>query len=207
MMDPHIYDLKRWHFGVTLPMNYAKFKLNTSKDFILQDSVRDIIVDGTPGIGLGGIVDLRMGEYFNLRALPSLNFHQRRLTYQFVDRKDIVDVESVTLDFPINIKYKSALHQKYVRFYAMAGARISHDFQSRSQEERGPFKKLVALNTFGAAYELGVGFDFYLPYFKFSPEIKMVNSLVNMHSPDEFIYSKAIGSIYPRMFQISFHFE
>ena len=207
MMDPHIYDLKNWHFGVTIPMNYGKMKLNRSADFIAQDSIQNIILNGVPGIGLGGIIDRRLGEYFNLRALPALNFHNRQMVYVFKDREDIVDVESVTLDLPINLKYKSALHKKYVRFYTVAGARVGYDFQSRQDEERGPFKKLVALKTFSASYEVGFGFDFYLPFFKFSPEIKMVNTLYNMHSPDEYICSKGIGSLYPRMFQISFHFE
>lgn len=206
-MDPHIYDLKTWHFGVTLPMNYAKMKVNLANDFLAQDSIQSITLDGTPGVGLGGIVDLRLGDFFNLRTLPALNFHQRRMTYKFKDREDIVDVESVTMDLPINLKYKSALHKKYIRFYTVAGGRIWYDFNSRSGEERGPFKKLIALNTFGAGFEVGFGFDFYLPYFKFSPEIKMVNSLVNMHSRDEYIYSNGVGSLYPRMFQISLHFE
>ena len=42
---------------------------------------------------------------------------------------------------------------------------------------------------------------------KDTKEIKMVNTLYNMHSADEYIYSKGIGSLYPRMFQISLHFE
>lgn len=206
-MDPHIYDLKQWHFGVTLPMNYGKMKMNLANDFLLQDSIQNITLDGTPGIGLGGIVDYRLGDYFNLRALPALNFHQRKMTYRFLDRTDVVDVESVTMDLPINIKYKSKLHKKYVRFYTVAGGRIWYDFNSRADEERGPFKKLIALSTVGAAFEVGFGFDFYLPFFKFSPEIKMVNSMVNMHSADEYIYSRGVGSLYPRMFQISLHFE
>lgn len=207
MMDPHIYDLKKWHFGVTIPMNYGKMKVNLADDFLAQDSIQNIIVNGTPGIGLGGVVDLRLNDYFNLRAVPALNFHQRRMTYKFRDRDDVVDVESVTMDLPINLKYKSALHKKYIRFYTVAGGRIFYDFNSRAGEERGPFKKLVALNTVGAAFELGFGFDFYLPFFKFSPEIKMVNSITNMHSSDEYIYSRGIGSLYPRMFQISLLFE
>ena len=207
MMDPYIYDLKKWHFGVTLPMNYAKLKLNRADNFIAQDSIKNIIVNGTPGIGLGGIVDLKLVDFFNLRTLPSLNFHQREMIYEFDDRTDRVDIESVTLDFPINLKYKSALHKKHVRFYTVAGGRVGYDFQSRADEERGPFKKLIALNTFSASYEIGFGFDFYLPFFKFSPEIKMVNSVYNMHSSDDFIYSQGIGSLYPRMIQISLHFE
>ena len=207
MMDPHIYDLKTWHFGVSFSGNYAKMKVITAPDFIKQDSVLNIVTNGTPGIGLSGITDLRLSKSFNLRTVAGLNFHQREMIYNFRNRSDKINIESVTFDLPIELKYKSAIHNKYVRFYSLAGVRISHDFQSRAAEERGPFKKLVVVNTFGAAYELGVGFDFYLPYFKFSPEIKMVNSLINQHSPDEYVYSKALAGLYPRMFQITLHFE
>ena len=179
-------------------MNYGKMKLNRSTDFIAQDSIQNIILNGVPGIGLGGIIDRRLGEYFNLRALPALNFHNRQMIYVFKDREDIVDVESVTLDLPINLKYKSALHKKHVRFYTVAGARIGYDFQSRQERRARAFQKIGGLKNISASYEVGFGFDFYLPFFKFSPEIKMVNTLYNMHSADEYIYSKGIGSLHPR---------
>jgi len=206
-MDPHIYDLKQWHFGVSFSTNYGKMKVITANDFIQQDSVLRIVTDGTVGLGLSGLVDLRLSKTFNLRSVPGLNFHQRVMNYEFRDRNDRIPVDAVTFDLPINIKYKSDIHYKYVRFYAVAGGRISYDFNSRATEERGPFKKLVALKPFGASYEMGVGFDFYMPYFKFSPEIKMINSLINQHSPDQYIYSKSLAGLYPRMFQISLYFE
>jgi len=206
-MDPHIYDLKQWHFGVSFSTNYGKMKVITAPDFIQQDSVMQIVTNGTIGLGLSGLVDLRLSKTLNLRSVPGLNFHQRELNYVFRDRTDRIPVEAVTFDLPINIKYKSDIHYKYVRFYAVAGGRISYDFNSRATEERGPFKKLVALKPFGASYELGVGFDFYMPYFKFSPEIKMINSIINQHSPDQYIYSKSLAGLYPRMFQISLYFE
>lgn len=206
-MDPYIYDLKPWHFGVSFSANYGKFRLNTAKDFIFQDSILFIESNGRPGLGLTAIADLRLGDHFNLRTLPGLNFHNRSLTYHFKDRKDIVDVESITMDLPINLKFKSKLHKKFVRFYTVAGVRAGYDFSSRENEERAPFKKLVAMKEISASYEIGFGFDFYLPFFKFSPEIKMINSMVNMHSADQYIYSRGIGAIYPRIFQISMHFE
>lgn len=206
-MDPHIYDLKQWHFGVSFSTNYGKMKVITAPDFIQQDSVIKISTNGTIGLGLSGLVDLRLSKTFNLRSVPGLNFHQRQLDYEFRDRSDRINIDAVTFDLPINIKYKSDIHYKYVRFYAVAGGRISYDFNSRATEERGPFKKLVALKPFGASFELGVGFDFYLPYFKFSPEIKMINSIMNQHSPDQYIYSKSLSGLYPRMFQISLYFE
>jgi len=208
MMDPHIYDLKTWHFGVSFSGNYGKIKVIRANDYLNQDEVLNITTIGTPGLGLSAITDLRLGKYFNLRTNAGLNFHQRILTYKLKDGKTSrITLESVTFDLPVLIKYKSAIHNKFVRFYVVGGGRIWNDFQSRAQEERGPFKELLALKQVGLAYELGAGMDFYLPYFKFSPEIKMVVSAMNMHSPDKYVYSKALGGLYPRMIQFSMHFE
>ena len=41
-------------------------------------------------------------------------------------------------------------------------------------------------------YEIGVGIDFYLEYFKFSPEFKATFGLLDMLVKEETIYSSSI---------------
>ncbi|MGH2642426.1 MAG: PorT family protein, partial [Chitinophagaceae bacterium] len=57
-------------------------------------------------------------------------------------------------------------------------------------------------------YEAGFGFEFYLPYFIFSPEIKISNGARNIfiRQPGN-IYSDRIGEILSRMIVISIHLE
>ena len=56
-------------------------------------------------------------------------------------------------------------------------------------------------------YEIGLGLDFYLPYFKFSPEIKANFGLRNLIVNDGSIYSRSIREMKTRGFSISFTFE
>jgi hypothetical protein len=75
-------------------------------------------------------------------------------------------------------------------------------------EDENIYIKLKPLDFY---YEIGVGIDFYLAYFKFSTEIKYSVGTLNVVSSDaseDFPqYANAIEKLNSRMFMISFHFE
>jgi hypothetical protein len=167
--------------GFSIVGSNAKLKIITSDDFLLQDSLMAMRTRGFPGFAIGGISNLRLGEYFDLRALPQLHFTQRDIFFHFNDRIDKV--------------------------YTIAGVRFTHDFASNEDATRGPFRQMVVLKKRSISYEFGVGMDLYTQMFKFSPEIKMTNSIGNVHSSDPYIYNNSIKRIQTRLFQISLHFE
>jgi hypothetical protein len=200
------YDLKKFHMGFSIVGNYAKFKVTPAEDFISRDSVKAINTDGFPGFGLGGIANFRLGNQLDFRLLPQLTFAQRNMVFEFTNKQDKIQVETVSFDLPMLFKYKSVRFNN-TRFYVIGGGRVTHDFASNQDAERGPFKPLIALKRTSYHYEFGFGFDFYLIFAKFSPEIKMTNSINNMLSDDPYIYSSSVNRIQGRMFQISLHFE
>jgi hypothetical protein len=204
-IDPLRYK-RPFHMGFSITGDYAKFKLSPAENILFKDSLLSIRTQGFPGFGLGGITNLRLGNYFDLRALPQLHFNQRNLIYTFRDRVDEIQVESVSFDLPILIKYKSERHNNK-RLYLIAGVRPSHDFMAREDKQRGPFIRRVAMKKQSLSYEFGFGMDIYTYMFKFSPEIKMTNTITNMISPDQYIYNGSIGLLQSRLFQISLHFE
>ena len=55
--------------------------------------------------------------------------------------------------------------------------------------------------------EIGFGFDFYLEYFKFSPQIKISHGILNIISIDETVYTKSINRLSTNGWMISFTFE
>lgn len=57
------------------------------------------------------------------------------------------------------------------------------------------------------AYEIGLGIDLYLPFFKFSPEIKFVQGLNNLLVPETHRYSSPLDGLRARTIMISFNFE
>jgi hypothetical protein len=66
----------------------------------------------------------------------------------------------------------------------------------------------VKLAKGAAGYELGFGFNFYFPSFIFSPEIKISNTIPDIHSRDaNLIYSNVIDRLQGRMIVFSLHLE
>lgn len=204
-IDPLKYD-RRFHMGFSVTGNFAKFKISPIEGILMQDSLQSIRAQGFPGFGLGGIANLRLNKFFHLRALPQLHFNQRNLIYKFTDREDLIQVESISFDLPILVKLQGKRHNN-INLYVVAGTRLTHDFGAREDRQRGPNIKVVALKKKSIAYEFGFGLDIYRRYFKFSPEIKMTNTLTNMISTDPHIYNGSIGFLQSRLLQISLHFE
>jgi hypothetical protein len=68
-------------------------------------------------------------------------------------------------------------------------------------------KDVVRLRKNDHGYEIGLGFDFYLSYFKFSPEIKMFNGMRNLLIKEDTEFSSPLESLYAKTFVVSFTFE
>ena len=81
------------------------------------------------------------------------------------------------------------------------------DMASQSKIKTGDNEVVVKLNRIDYAYELGVGFDLYMQYFKFSPELKVSFGMNNLLVKDETIYTQSINKLNSMAFLLSFHFE
>ena len=68
-------------------------------------------------------------------------------------------------------------------------------------------KEFVKLQRNDYGYEIGVGCDFYLPMFKFSPEIKMYHGVRNLLVKDNLVYSQSLDGLFTKMFTLSLTFE
>ena len=201
------YDYKRLHFGFTLAANSGRFLLDTKTSYFPFDTLRNVNVVNFPGIGLGAITNLRLGDYWDLRLMgPVISFVQRNLIYDFDNSKKTVKVESAYCDFSLLVKYKSQ-RRKNTRVYVIAGGRMSYDFASTINKNRGIQNPVVSLVPLTYGWEAGAGLDMYFEYFKFSPEIKMCNTLGNAMYKDGFIFTNAIQNISPQLIQLSLHFE
>ena len=123
-------------------------------------------------------------------------------TYSIVTIKKI---ESTLLDFPIHVKYKSNRYNN-VRTYLICCLKYSLDIASQDNvNDEG--QKIVKLKKNDLLTEIGFGLDFYLEYFKFSPQIKLSYGLLNLLSKDSTIYTKTINNLTTNGWMISFTFE
>ncbi|HNP98366.1 MAG TPA: porin family protein [Bacteroidia bacterium] len=204
------YDHQPIHFGFTLGLNSTDFRVGLIPDFKTQDSVYVVESEAVNGLNLGIVSNLRIGEYWDLRFIPALSFAQRNLLYQFkypdsTGANNVKNIESTYLEFPLDLKFKSKRVTNY-RVYVLAGGRYSIDMVSQAKV-RDKDKDIVKLKRYDYGYEIGLGFDFYLTYFKFSPEIKMFNGLNNLLVKDNSRFASPLERLNSKIFLISFLFE
>ena len=116
------YDLHRIHFGFSIIGNYGKLKYNTASDFMDNDTVQTINTNSFPGFGVGGIMNLKVAEYWDFRTMVNIQFVERHLVYNFRGGDmQTAKMNSTYMEIPIQMKYKSKRnHNK--RFYWVGGA-------------------------------------------------------------------------------------
>jgi hypothetical protein len=68
-------------------------------------------------------------------------------------------------------------------------------------------EQLVKLNRRDYGYTVGFGFDFYMPLFKFSPEIKVFKGIPNLLAEDPAVYTTSLKSLRSSIFTVSLIFE
>lgn len=204
------FDNKKIHFGFVIGINTADFTL----DHNLNDSLVILESQRQSGFDLGIISDLHMGSYFNLRFIPTLSFSQRNLeyTYKYFDddvEKLVKPVESTFIEFPLNLKYRSVRSRNFAT-YLMFGGKYCYDLASQHKTDNSgarPDDIVIKLNRHSYLWELGVGFDFFLEYFKFAPELKMSYGLNNVLIDDGTMFSTPLESLKSKIFTLSFTFE
>ncbi len=204
------YDRQRFHFGFILGINKTDFVIDRISGLSLIDSLYTIESKGMSGFNLQIVTNMRMGEHFDLRFLPGLAFASRNLIYTFQPGRPLENVvtkkvESTFVEFPLDVKFKSARLNNF-RAYVLGGVKYSIDMVSQAKV-KAKDKEFVKLQRNDYGYEIGVGCDFYLPMFKFSPEIKMYHGVRNLLVKDNLVYSQSLDGLFTKMFTLSLTFE
>ena len=202
------FDSKSYYFGITLGLNSSNFKPFRSREFLLSDSIRTVESLQGPGFNLGVVTNLKIGDYFDFRFLPTLSFAERNINYEKASRLQPYSqrkVESVFVELPFQIRYKSAPYRDK-RLFVVAGVKYGFDVASDSRSKQAETLVKIAPNDF--AFEYGAGIQIFFPFFIFSPEFKVSqgigNTLIFNSNLEE---STVLEKILSRTFTISFHFE
>ena len=201
------YDLHRLHFGFSIIGNYGKLKYTTAGEFMNNDTIQTIQTNSFPGFGVGGIMNVKVAEYFDFRTMVNIQFVERHLQYNFRGGNvETAKINSTYMEIPLQLKYKSKRNNNK-RFYWVGGVTYRYDFASDIETERSNTKPIVALYPATFSYDVGAGLDLYYEFFKFSPEIRISNGLGNSLVPDEFIYASSLSRMSPKLVQFFLHFE
>jgi hypothetical protein len=204
------YDFQKIHFGFTLGINELNFNVQKNSNTLTNDTLKTIYTKSLKGFNLGIVSNLRLAKHFDLRFVPALIFGERNLTYGFIDslnvnNEKVKKIESTMLDFPIYIKYKSERYNNF-RAYVLGGIKYSLDLASQDEiDDEG--QEIVKLQKNDFMGEIGFGLDFYLEYFKFSPQIKISYGLLNLLTKDKSVYTESINNLSTNGWMLSFTFE
>jgi len=208
------FDRKRVHFGFTIGLNTMDFNIQKSAAFLENNEIYAIENTRQVGFHIGPVSSFRINDYLNFRALITLSFGQRDLTYwRLKDTLSPADgltpytmkIASTFLEFPLLLKYK-ALRVNNFAPYVIGGFNPKIDLAARKKIKPNEMPK-IRLENFDPSYEMGFGIDFYLEYFRLSVELKYSAGFKNILVPDDTNYTNSIDKMTSRMIMLSLHFE
>lgn len=202
------FQAKSYYFGITLGYNQSDYRVFHSRDFILNDSFSRAQSVTGPGFNLGIVSNLKIGQFFDIRFLPTLSFVERNL--QYAPPGDNVKsltrrIESVFVEMPFQVRYKSVPYHDF-RLFLVTGVKYVFDVASDSRTRQAAGLVKIAPTDF--QFEYGAGIQFFFPYFIFSPEIKVSQGINNiLLFNDRIEQSNVLEKVLSRTFTISIHFE
>ncbi len=205
------YDIVKLHFGMALGFNRTDGIIHNSDNFFELDSVYSVENQAVPGFNINIVVNYNLNKYWGVRFLPGLNFCERDMHYIVYDNvtqkyfEKIMQIESTYLDFPLFLQLKSARVNNF-RAYIVGGMSYKYDLsaQKKIQEEEKP---KIRFNSNVLNYEVGVGTDFFLQYFKFAIELRYIRGINNLIKYDNSQYTQSIAKMENQMFFVTLLFE
>ncbi len=171
------FDKKLLHYGFYLGLNQNDFKIDYKNSNYANANVS---VKATSGFNVGLIADLRLHKNVNLRFEPGLISNSKTLAFTHVNTKrdSIREIGSTYLHLPLVLKFSTdRMHN--VRPYVLAGISMDYNFSSNEKNSNDNAGGEFRMKSYNYMYEVGIGIDIYLNYFKFSPSIRGVFAMNN----------------------------
>lgn len=216
LMNRPYADLKLWHLGFSVGMHFQDLKF-THNGYVTEDGQQWVAeVPGyDPGFCVNVMADLRLHQYFNLRVSPGMYFGSKRVemldynnTPDALSVKQIQDVRSAYVVVPFDLKISGNRLQD-TRPYVTAGVMATFDVGKKKSEA-------LMFNTADVFLTCGIGCDFYLPFFKFNPEIKFCFGLTDVlkhkrpdlaDNPEMMKMTESLSKVKQNMIVLTFYFE
>ena len=220
---PYI-DLRPMHFGILVGMNMQDIEFENAgpQTITLEDGTtheETIVCDDdrwNSGFSVGVLADLRLSQHLNLRFSPTMHFGAKHLTFRNLTETDqegrqietTQDMKNTYISLPINLKFSAERWNNY-RPYITAGVNPTLNLTSKNQE-------YIQLKKSDMFLEVGLGCDFYLPFFKLIPELKFCYSLRDAIDHDHAQelqdanlrkYTNAVTQGCSKMIVLTFYFE
>lgn len=217
-------DLRPFHFGVIVGTHLQDIELRnvgpqtityadgtTAEALVTTEQSR-----WDPGINVGVLGEFRLHEHFQLRIAPTMYFGARHIVFH-----DLLNVDNSGRPAEVRQDMKSAyittscdLIFSAPRFnnhrpYLMAGVVPMLNLTGKNSD-------YLRLKRYNLSMEVGLGCDFYLPFFKLRPELKFVYGLGNALDTNHYKdlrdknilkYAQSVDDARQKMIVLNFYFE
>lgn len=210
-------DTKKVHFGFSVGMNFQNLAITnngqlTQKDGKWEEWYADVPAH-SPGFCVNVMADYRIAEHFNLRVSPGLYFGNKVVRFRNhkgePEDQDRQNIKSTYIVVPVDLKM-SAKRYHNMRPYFTAGAMYTGDL-AKDHSEQYKLKDSDVMLT------VGMGCDFYMPFFKLCPEVKFcfgMKNLLDRNRPDleenmsdMWRFTNSVNKITSNMVVVTFYFE
>lgn len=220
---PYI-DLRPMHFGILVGLNMQDIEFqNIGPQQITHDdgtvTTETVVADQdnwNPGFSVGVLADVRLSAHLSARFSPAMHFGSKHLTFRHLEdldeygqpRLSTQDMKNTYISFPLNLKFSAERFNNY-RPYIMGGVNQLINLSGKDQD-------FVQLKRTDTMLEIGMGCDFYLPFFKLIPELKFCYSITNSLNRDHVdeltdinkrIFANSVTKGQSKMIVLTFYFE
>lgn len=220
---PYI-DLRPLHFGISIGLNMQDVEFtNVGPQTLLLPEGGEmpayVVCDAdmwNPGFSVGVLADMRLHQHFALRITPTMHFGTKHLVFRnLLERTESGKVLEVTqnlkntyISLPVSMKFAAERFNNH-RPYLIAGVNPMINLSGKDQD-------YLQLKRYDMMLEVGLGCDFYLPFFKLIPELKfcygLINALDSKHvnaltDANKRIYSQGVSSARTKMVVLTLYFE
>lgn len=208
------FDSRKLHFGFILAYNSADFIVELNDDYIPgADSLVAVEHASVPGFNIQIVSSLALTPGLRLRFLPGLSFQDRVLNFKYLQPDKTVQtvekrVDATFLEFPLDLKFRTMRLGNFATYF-MGGVKYGIDMSSQSatNNEGMGTESIVKIKKHNFSYEVGIGADFFLEFFKFGLEVKYAFGSKNVLIQDNTMFSSPIESLRTKLWTISFTFE
>jgi hypothetical protein len=207
--NPNYDNKRRVSFGMSLGLHSSSYKIRYSENFVSPgfDSLYSVDTGWSTGFSLGALINCKLGEFFDLRAVPKFSFYDHDVMYRFKGAgftgEDVI-TESVMVELPVLLKYKSE-RRGNVRMYMIGG--LKPGIEASGLRDLKKVATTLETKDWNLSADFGFGFDLYYPLFKFSPEITFSKGLVDILDNRTNKYGQPLDRLTTNTVNICFIFQ
>ncbi len=217
-------DLRPFHFGVLVGTHFQDIEFQnigqqtitgtegtTTEQLITCDQDR-----WDAGFTVGVLGELRIDKHFAFRVAPAMYFGNRHLTFHHLadpqnngtPTEQHQDMKTAYISSALHLIYGAERLNNY-RPYIIAGLNPMINLSGSSDN-------YLKLKRYDCYFEIGIGCDFYLPFFKLRPELKFSYSLMDaldkthssrLKDKNMLAYSNSVNKAHTKIIALTFYFE